>query len=458
MARAKLLVVDDDRNLLEIIRMRLESLDYEVTAIRDEEQAKQAVTANTFDLAVIDLQLANQDGISLMEDLRRMSPDLPVIILTAHGSIESAVEAMQRGAATYLTKPFDARELSLHVDRALENRRLSFEVNRLKGLLAERSQFHNIVARSEKMQLVLETVARIAQMDSTVHIHGESGTGKELIARAIHLASPRRDKAFVAINCAALPETLLESALFGHEQGAFTGAIKSAKGLFAQAHAGTLFLDEIGDMPPSLQVKLLRVLQERQFYPVGSEQPLAVDVRVIVATNKDLGELVRQGQFREDLFYRIHVIPIELPPLRERREDIPLLADCFLQKFSTQTGKKIKGLAPAALQRLMLHDWPGNVRELENTIEYAVVMTVQDVISDDLILPRKGQTAEEGLRPLTEARDAFEKGYLERLLALTQGNVSTAATIAGRYRADLYALLRKHGLQPGDFKKEAPGE
>lgn len=452
MSRAKLLVVDDDRNLLEIIRMRLESLEYEVTAIRDEEEARQAVTAQVFDLAVIDLQLANQDGISLMEEIHLINPDLPTIILTAHGSIESAVVAMKRGAYTYLTKPFDARELKLHIDRALENRRLTSEISRLKVLLAERYDFKNIVARSEKMQQVLEVVARIAQMDSTVHIQGESGTGKELIARAIHLASPRKDKAFVAINCAALPETLLESELFGHEKGAFTGAVKSSRGLFAQAHEGTLFLDEIGDMPPSLQVKLLRVLQERQFYPVGSEQPLSVDVRVIVATNKNLAELVRQDLFREDLFYRIHVIPIELPPLRERREDIPLLAEYFLKKFGTQMDKKIKGLAPAALQRLMLHEWPGNVRELENTIEYATAMTVQDVVTEELVLPGKAGTVEEAIKPLTEARDAFEKGYLVRLLESTQGNVSNAAAMAGRYRADLYVLLKKHGLNPSDFK------
>ena len=271
MARAKLLVVDDDRNLLEIIKMRLESMDYEVIAVRDEEAAKQVATEQVFDLAVIDLQLVHQDGIALMEEIHLLNPDLPVIILTAHGSIESAVEAMKRGAYTYLTKPFDARELSLHVDRALENRRLTSEVNRLKSLLAERYDFKNIVARSKTMHQILETVSRIAQMDSTVHIHGESGTGKELIARAIHLASPRKDKPFVAINCGALPENLLGSELFGHESGSFTGAIKSTRGLFAKAQQGTLFLDEIGDMPPALQVKLLRVLQERQFYPVGSE-------------------------------------------------------------------------------------------------------------------------------------------------------------------------------------------
>jgi two-component system response regulator GlrR len=453
MSLGKLLVVDDDRNLLKIITMRLESLDYAVTAAQNEEEAKHAVAAEAFDLAVIDLQLVDQDGISLMQELHLTSPGMPAIILTAHGSIESAVEAMKRGAYTYLTKPFDARELALQVERALENQRLTAEISRLKGLLTERYDFKNIVARSEQMQRVLEVVSRIAINDSTVYIHGESGTGKEVIARAVHLASGRNDKPFVAVNCAALPETLLESALFGHEKGAFTGAIRSSKGLFAQAHEGTIFLDEIGDMSLSIQAKFLRVLQERQFYPVGSERPLEVDVRVIVATNKNLEELVRQAQFREDLFYRIHVIPIALPSLRERKEDIPSLVEVFLKKFGEQMKKEVKGLTPAALQRLMLHDWPGNVRELENTIEYAVAMTVQDVITEDLILPAKNDADQEPAKPLKEAKDAFEKAYLVRLLKVTRGNVSSAATLAGKYRADFYTLLKKHGLNPGDFKE-----
>ncbi|HEX9080271.1 MAG TPA: sigma-54 dependent transcriptional regulator [Desulfuromonadaceae bacterium] len=454
MSRGKLLAVDDDGNLLKIITMRLESLDYEVTAARNEEEAKQAAAAHPFDLAVIDLQLEHQDGISLMEELHRMHPGMPAIILTAHGSIESAVDAMKRGAYTYLTKPFDARELALQVERALETRRLTSEIDRLKGLLEERHNFGNIVARSEQMRRVLEVVSRIAENDSTVYIHGESGTGKEVIARAIHLASDRRDKPFVAINCAALPETLLESELFGHEKGAFTGAIRTSKGLFAEAHGGTMLLDEIGDMPLAIQAKFLRVLQERQFYPVGSSRPLEVDVRVIVATNKNLEELARQGLFREDLYYRIHVIPITLPPLRERPEDIPLLAETFLKKFCDQMKKGVKGFTPGALQRLMHHDWPGNVRELENTIEYAVAMTGQDLITEELILPAKGGTPlPEPLKPLKEAKDAFESAYLVRLLERTGGNISNAATLAGKYRADFYLLLKKHGIHPADFKK-----
>ena len=465
MSSGKILVVDDDRNLVELMKMRLESANYEVATALREEDAIEAVKAQPFDLSIVDLRLADRDGISLMQELHLINPEMPVIILTAHGSIESAVEAMKRGAYSYLTKPFEPGDLLLQIEKALEKRRLTAEVKRLKGLLEEKYEFSNIVAKSEKMQRVLETVSRIAQIDSTVYIHGESGTGKELIAKAIHLASMRKEKPFVAINCAALPETLLESELFGHEKGAFTGAIRSTRGLFTQAHEGTIFLDEIGDMPLATQAKLLRVLQERQFYPVGSEKAVAVDVRVIVATQKELEDEVKKSQFREDLFFRIHVIPIRLPSLRERKEDIPHLVDHFLRKFSRQMKKEIEGLTPQAMQRLMLHDWPGNVRELENTIEYAVAMTQQNIINEDFVLQgkgapqelaesrEKGEVSQDTLQPLKEARDAFEKNYLVHLLKLSEGNVSQAAKLAGKYRADFYDLLKKHGLKTDDFKK-----
>jgi two-component system response regulator GlrR len=361
---------------------------------------------------------------------------------------------MKKGAYSYLTKPFDPRDLLFHIEKALENRRLTSEINRLKGLLEEREKFTDIVMRSEKMRRVMEAVTRVAKTDSTVYIHGESGTGKELIAKAIHLASERKEKSFVAINCAALPETLLESQLFGHEKGSFTGAVRSTKGLFTQAHEGTIFLDEIGDMPLSIQSKLLRVLQEKQFYPVGGEKPAVVDVRVIVATQKDLESQAKQGLFREDLFYRIHVIPLHLPPLRERKEDIPPLVEHFLKKFNQRTRKEIKGLTPAAMQRIMLYDWPGNVRELENTVEYAVAMVQQDVIPEDLILQTKTITSPGALGPLREARDNFERGYLISLLRLCQGNVSKAAKLAGKYRADFYDLIEKHNLEIDQFRKE----
>ncbi len=454
MSSAKILLVDDDKNLVELVKMRLESANYKVTAAFKEEDAIEAARGQIFDLSIVDLQLVHQDGISLMEELHLIVPEMPVIILTAYGSIESAVEAMKRGAYNYLTKPFDHRDLLLQIEKALENRRLTSEIKRLKGLLEERYNFANIVAKSEKMQKVLEVVSRIAKTESTVYIYGESGTGKELIAKAIHIASERKDKSFVAINCAALPETLMESELFGHEKGAFTGAVRSKKGLFTQAHEGTIFLDEIGDMPLSIQAKLLRVLQERQFYPVGSEKSVEVDVRVVVATQKNLGDQAQQGLFREDLFYRIHVVPIHLPPLRERKEEIPSLVEHFLKKFSQQMKKEVKGLTPKAMQRLMLHDWPGNVRELENTIEYAMAMTQQNIITEDFVLQTKApMLSHESLKPLKEARDEFEKEYLIRLLQLSEGNVSQAAKLAGKYRADFYDLLKKHDLKIEDFKK-----
>ena len=470
MSQGHILVVDDNPNLLELIKMRLESADYRVSAIAEEEAALRLLREQVFDLCIVDLMLANGDGLTLMDQIRTIRPDVPTIILTAHGTIESAVEAMRRGAYSYLTKPFERSDLLLQIERALEHRRLNREIQRLKELLNERFNFANIIAHSAKMRAIIDVVTRIATLDSTVYIDGESGTGKELIAKAIHLASARSDQPFVALNCAALPETLLESELFGHERGAFTGAVKSTKGLFTQAHGGTIFLDEIGDMPLATQSKLLRVLQERQFYPVGSDAPLAVDVRVIVATNKDLEEQAKKGLFREDLFYRIHVIPVHLPPLRERKEDIVPLVEHFLKKCRQQMKKDVKGLTSEALRKLMLHDWPGNVRELENTIEYAVAMTRNDMVGEDYILPgkitppelgiglhsaREGSSSE-GLRSLKDARDAFERDYLTQVLALAEGNVSHAAKIAGKYRADFYDLLKKHDLHADDFKKPKP--
>ena len=469
MSTGRILVVDDDRNLLELVRTRLEAAKYEVVTAVKGEEAIEALNGDTIDLAIVDLKLADHDGMSIMEELHGVNPALPVIILTGHGSIESAVEAIKRGAFGYLTKPFDARDLQLQITRALENRRLTSENIRLKELLKEKYDFANIVAKSDVMQKVLAGVSRIAQTESTVHIQGESGTGKEVIAKAIHLASERKNKPFVAINCAAVPEALLESELFGHEKGSFTGAVRSTKGFFMQAHEGTIFLDEIGDMPPSIQPKLLRALEERQFYPIGSDKPVQVDVRVIVATKKDLEEEVRKGLFREDLFYRIHVIPVRLPPLRERKEDIPHLVCHLLEKIARQSKKDVKSLTPQAMKKLMLHDWPGNVRELENTLEYAVTMAEGEVVTEELLFEMRGQTAigpqESALRydllpvaagphkSLKEARAEFEKAYLVRLLQHSSGSAAKAAEIAGKYRADFYDLLKKHSINLQAFKK-----
>lgn len=451
--RRGILIVDDDKNLLELLSIRLNAAGYEPVACGDDASAIKAVQNCTPDLAIVDLQLENTDGISLMQMIQAECAGLPVIILTAHGSIESAVDAMKKGAFNYLTKPFDPKELLLQVERAIENRKLTTEVKRLKELVGRQFEFSNIIAKSSEMLKVLEKVACVAKTDSTICIQGESGTGKELIAKAIHIASSRKDKPFVAVNCAAIPEGLIESEMFGHERGSFTGAIKNSKGMFMQAHEGTIFLDEIGDMPLLIQAKLLRVLQERRFYSVGSEKAQDVDVRVIVATNKNLEDEVKRGTFREDLFYRIHVIPITLPPLRERRDDIPVLAQHFITKYTSQMNKNIKGLTRQAMQRLMLYEWPGNVRELENTIEYAVAMAEHEMISDNLVLSTKNISAEsQQPQTLKQARDEFESAYLTRLLEFTGGNVSRAADHAGRYRADIYTLLKKHGINPEDFK------
>ncbi len=453
MNKGKILIVDDDKNLLELMKMRLESARYEVSTALVEEDAIYKARKQVFDIAIVDMQLIYMDGITLMEQLHLINPDMPVIILTAYGTIESAVKSMSKGAYSYLTKPFDAHGLLLQIEKALEKRKLTSEINRLKGLLTDKYDFSNIITRSKKMQEVFGQVLRIAKTGSTVYIHGDSGTGKELIAKAIHLLSDRKDNTFVDINCAALPETLLESELFGHEKGAFTGAIKTKEGLFTQGDQGTIFLDEIGDMPLSIQAKLLRVLQERRFYPVGGKEPVEVDARLIVATNKDLEDEVKNGRFREDLFFRIHVIPIYLPPLRERKEDIPPLAEHFRKIYAGSMKKKIKGFTPQAMQILMMQDWPGNVRQLQNTIEYAVAMSQEDFITEDL-LPHQKEISDYELKPMKKAKADFEKSYIIHLMEMTRGNVSQAARLAGKYRADFYNLLKKYDLKPGDFKKK----
>ena len=448
----KILIVDDDKNILKVIKMRLEAKGYQVTTATQAEKAIRIAKSEAFDLALVDLKLTKKDGIGVMEDLHQINPEMPIIILTAYGTIKSAVEAMKRGAYSYLTKPFDYHELLLQIKNGLEKSRLSKEIKRLKNIIKERYGFENIIGKSEKMKRVLEQVAKAAEVDSSVYIEGESGTGKELIAKTLHMASSRKDGPFVVINCAAIPETLLESELFGHERGAFTGAVYSKKGLFAQAHKGTFFLDEISEMPLSMQAKLLRVLERKEFYPLGGGKVIKVDARIVAASNRDLEEEIKRDRFREDLFYRIHVIPIKLPPLRERKEDIPLLARHFLNKFTKRMKKQIKGFSPLAIQKLMLYHWPGNVRELENVIECAVAMATEDVITEDLILQTQ-KLDKNDLRPLKKAKEDFEKNYLIQVMELTQGNVSQAARIAGKYRADFYELLEKYGLNPTDFRK-----
>ncbi|MEW6670029.1 MAG: sigma-54 dependent transcriptional regulator [Thermodesulfobacteriota bacterium] len=448
----KILVVDDDRNLLKLIRLRLEAEGHEVATVGQAEGALQLGRREPFDLAVVDYKLEGVDGVELMEGLLREDPELPVIILTAYGTIRGAVEAMKRGAWGYLAKPFEDDEFLMQVHNALSKSRLSREVKRLRNLVQERYGFENILGKSERMQRVLDQAAQAAATDSVVLLKGESGTGKELIARALHVAGSRREGPFVAVNCAAIPETLLESELFGYEPGAFTGADRSKKGFFALAHRGTLFLDEISEMALTMQAKVLRVLEGMEFYPLGSAKTVKVDVRIIAATNRDLEEEVKKEHFRQDLFYRIHVIPIQLPPLRERKEDIPVLARHFLKQYSEKMKRDIEGFSPAALRKLLSHDWPGNVRELENAVEGAVAMCTAKVITDDLLLPTRDADGK-GLRSLKEAKQDFERDYLVQLVELTGGNVSQAAKLSGKHRADLYELLRKHNLDPGQFRK-----
>ncbi|OEU53562.1 MAG: two-component system response regulator GlrR [Desulfobacterales bacterium C00003060] len=453
MAGENILVVDDDKNMLEVLRFRLEAEGYNVSTTTNAKNALSMAKDELFDLALIDLKLAvtGKDGIELMQDLNPISPEMPVIILTAHGTIETAVDAMKQGAYSYLTKPYDRQDLLLQIRKGLEKSSLSREIRRLKALVGERYGFENIVSKSKKMQEVMEQVSRSAETESNVCIYGESGTGKELIAKSLHLLSSRKNKPFVAINCAAIPEGLLEGELFGHEKGAFTNALRQKRGFFAQANGGSILLDEISEMSESMQVKLLRILQEKQFYPLGGERPITVDVRIISATNKNLEDEVKKGNFREDLFYRVHVIPIYLSPLRERKEDIPLLVDHFITKFAKRMKKGISGISTPALQKLLSHSWPGNVRELRNTIEYAVAMTTHDVLDEDVILQAK-PIEKDQLKPLKETKNEFERDYISNVLSLTGGNVSKAARLAGKHRPDFYDLLKKHNLKPTDFR------
>jgi len=456
MAGAKILVVDDDPGLRTLMKVRLEAAGYRVTLAEEGVEALARAAEEVYEIAIVDLKMDGMDGITLLEKLLGVYPALPVIILTAHGTIASAVEATKKGAYDYLTKPFDPKDLLHRLEKALEVRRLKGEVERLRSLVQERYHFDNIVASSEKMQQILRQVAQIAATDSTVCLYGESGTGKELIARAVHVASRRGSEPFVAINCGAISEGLLENELFGHIKGAYTGADRTKSGLLQQADGGTLFLDEIGELPLSLQVKFLRVLQEREFYPVGASQPTRVDIRLVVATNHDLARAVALGKFREDLYYRVHVVPIFLPPLRERPEDIPLLAQHFLQQFSQEVGKEIQGFAPDAFQQLMLYDWPGNIRELANVVERAVVLSTHGTITSDLLLLGSREVQSPRCEPLKlkEAREQFEKAYLVQVLTTVKGNVSRAAELAGKDRAEFYKLLRKYALDPGAFKGE----
>ncbi len=451
MEQERLLLVDDDEGLLRLLKMRLTAMGFLVTACTNAETALDTARRQVFDMAITDLRMDGKDGLELTEELRLIHPDLPILIATAHGTIPNAVEAIQRGAVGYLTKPFDDRDLKAHIEKALSQQRMTREIQRLKMLVKELYGMDNVVGRSQKMQVLFEQITQVADTDATICLAGETGTGKEVIARVIHCNSRRARGPFIALNCGAIPEGLFESELFGHIRGAFTGSIASRRGLFQSASGGTLFLDEIGELPLPMQVKLLRAIQEREVKELGSDSTTKVDVRLITATNHDLAQAVQNGTFRSDLYYRIQVMPLTIPPLRERRDDIPLLAQYFLTESTRRLERDIRGFTQEAMQRLMLYPWPGNVRELENVVEKAVLLSRQDLIGAELV-PSTTASEQAQLLPLTAAKEAFEKNYLKEVLHLTGGNVSRAAQFAGRYRADFYKMLKKYSLHGSGAK------
>ncbi|MBW3567039.1 MAG: sigma 54-interacting transcriptional regulator [Proteobacteria bacterium] len=444
-ARRHILLVDDDPGLLRLLSMRLESSGYKVRTANNGKRALAEVEASRPDLVITDLRMEPMDGIELLEALNHNAPGLPVILITAHGNIPDAVRATQSGAFGFLTKPVEKDELLAQVERALK-------AGAAEKNVSETWREH-IVTRSGRMEELLGQARMAAATDVSILISGESGSGKELLARAIHRASSRSTKPFIAVNCGAIPETLLESELFGHEKGAFTGAVQAKSGLVQEANEGTLFLDEIGDMPPAAQVKLLRVLQEGTVRRIGSTRDQHVDIRVLSATHHDLRQQLETGDFREDLFYRLNVVNLRLPPLRERREDIPLLATYFLEKIVVSDGKEEsrKMFAPGALEALLDTAWHGNVRELRNFVERCAALTPGRLISAGQVrrlLDEQGS----GLPSLADARDNFTRQYLSQMLRLTHGNVSRAARLADRNRTDFYKLLKRFDLDPAQFK------
>ena len=441
-SKGKILLVDDDPGLLRLLSIRLRAEDYEVEAVESAHKALAVLHRFRPDLVVTDLKMDKMDGIGLLKELQTKSPGLRVVIITAHGTIPDAVTATQSGAFGFLTKPIDKEELMETVERAMKVSG-STEVDDDWAM--------EIITRNQKLKEILAQAKMVAATDARVLVTGQSGTGKELLAQAIHRASPRTDKPFVAINCSAMAENLLESELFGHVKGAFTGATRNHEGLFQSAEGGTLLLDEIGDMPMRLQVKLLRVLQEHQVRPVGSTEALQTDVRVISATHRDLQEMMREGTFREDLYYRLNVVNIDLPGLDERREDIPLLVSHFLQQIAKEGDQERKVYAPEAVELLVTAEWPGNIRQLYNVVRQNVALSRSPVISGELVQSSLGEHAGK-LMSFSDARDEFTRNYLSQILQITVGNVSQAARLAKRNRTDFYKLLARHDLNPDSFK------
>lgn len=440
---ANLLLVDDDPSLLKLLGMRLSSEGFKVTTAESGPEALKILQKEKLDLVISDLRMDEMDGMALFDEIQKAHPNMPVIILTAHGSIPDAVAATQRGVFSFLTKPVDKDALYKAIDEALA---LS------STPISDEEWSSGIVTRSPLMIRLLEQAHMVAQSDVSVLINGQSGTGKEVLAQAIHKASPRARKPFIAINCGALPEQLLESELFGHTKGAFTGAVSNREGLFFAASGGTLFLDEIGDMPMPLQVKLLRVLQERKVRPLGSNRDLDIDVRILSATHRNLPKAMEKNEFREDLYYRLNVVNLRIPALNERSEDIPLLANHLLREAASRHKPFVRSFSSDAMKCLITASWPGNVRQLVNVIEQCVALTTSPVISEALV-SQALQGENTALPTFVEARNQFELNYLRKLLQMTKGNVTQAARMAGRNRTEFYKLLGRHDLEANDFKE-----
>ena len=452
---ARILVVDDEPSMLEFISLLLEEVGYEVTTAGSVKEGRQIFSEGDFDLVLCDIIMPDGNGLDLLRDIKAQNAATSVIMMTAYTSTKSAIEAMKRGAYDYVSKPFDVDELKVVIQKAIEKSELVDENVYLRRELEDKYRFSNIIGRSRPMQEVFGLIDRIAKTNSTVLLEGESGTGKELIARAIHYESPRANKRFLSVNCGALPENLLESELFGHERGAFTGAVKEKKGLFRESNQGTLFLDEISEMTPSMQVKLLRALQEKKVRSVGGSQEEAVDVRIIAATNQDLKQLTESGEFREDLFYRINVIPIRLPPLRRRRDDIPLLVDFFNKKFGEVMGIEPRKISVEAMRTLEGYHWPGNVRELENLIERALALSTSEIVTVEdlpaqLMQPQPGPgelltLPDEGMS-LEIYLDEIRKQLMAEALERSKGVQTQAAELLGMSFRSFRYYAKKMGL------------
>ncbi|MDQ7990990.1 MAG: sigma 54-interacting transcriptional regulator [Candidatus Dactylopiibacterium sp.] len=448
LARTRVLLVDDDPDLLRLLSIRLKASGFDTRCTASGDAALAALAAQRPDILVTDLRMPGMDGLALFDAVRQHDLSLPVIVLTAHGNIPEAIEATRRGVCGYLTKPYDAADLIAQIERAVG------QAGAPRPPVENEAWRADILTRSPAMEDFLQQARLVAASEVSVFISGPSGAGKELAARALHKASPRAARPFVAINCGAMPENLLESELFGHVKGAFTGAHRDHDGLFQAARGGTLFLDEIGDMPTPLQVKLLRVLEEREVRPVGATRSVPVDVRIVSATHRDLNAARAEGRFRDDLYYRLNVVGLSIPALAERREDIPLLAQHFLQRLATRYQRPVTALSPEAMDLLVAAHWPGNVRQLLNVIEQTVALATTPVIPPALV-QRALQEESGAIESFEEARRRFERDYLVRLMRLTGGNVAQAARLAQRNRTEFYRLLSRHHLEAGAFKPEA---